>query len=517
MNRDYVDDDGAEEVSRPERVHDAMHRVLPATTKSAAVDESDPAAEELDDELQQTTRAVVKPQELYIDVHADRPNTAPLSPPPPPRDVYLNASLQLLHQQSDMRQRLRGLWFLAQRLRWDNHMDAHAMEHLRADLLTTMKSLGIEKQDGDRVRKTGHLVLLEPSVRSGPPPRVYCTLFEDESKLELVLPRAPTTPTSSSSFRDSFTSLSKLSSSLAWLLHDDPDDHDCLRIPLYGAQVHATSAEAMEFRLDVLHKTSDAIATRSFYLRAETDEEYIGWMVALEAVARYDLFQLQASMRRISDPQDYVCVLRSFCPISVPLTWQRHRIARDEKQSGLTRRDSKNMPMLQVLKDIERDTYVVDGMRLSTADGIHHVITHLLTRVMAYLHEHDDTMPSVASPAARMAKSTEAKALSFVERVLRGSTRTQSGGDIYDAISILCANTHVVVCPVSADASPVTLTVDGTDDSVLTIHASVQMAFRIMAPDAAGDWARLHGALTRSFTYGGIAQPGVVTIEMLDE
>ncbi|KDO32393.1 hypothetical protein SPRG_02870 [Saprolegnia parasitica CBS 223.65] len=512
MSRNYVDDDGATELSRPERANDAMD-LAPATIKSTAVDESDPAGDALDDELEQATRAAVKLQELYIDIHAGRPA---LVPPPPPRDVYLNASLQLLHQQSDMRQRIRGLWFLAQRLRWDNHMDAHAMEHLRADLVQTMKSLGIEKQDGDRVRKTGHLVLLEPSVRAGPPPRVYCTLYEDESKLELVLPRVSTTPSGSSSLRDSFTSLSKLSSSLAWLLHDDPDDPDCLHVPLYGAQVHATSAEALEFRLDVLHRssTSDAIATRSFYLRAETDDEYIGWMVALEAIARYDLFQLQASMRRISDPQDYVCVLRSFCPISVPLAWQRHRIARDEKQSGLTRRDSKNMPMLQVLKDVERDTYVVDGRPLSTADGIHHVISHLLTRIMAFLHADDDSMPSVASPAARMAKSTEAKALSFVERVLRGSTRTQSGGDIYDAISILCANAHVVVCPVSADASPVTLTVDVTN--VLTVHASVQMAFRVMAPDATGDWARLHGALTRSFTYGGIAQPGVVTIEMQD-
>ncbi|OQS01184.1 hypothetical protein ACHHYP_01720 [Achlya hypogyna] len=529
MNRKIVDGAATKEITLHEYVPDTgiarlgggkimdIARVQPLD--AVATRGVDPVADDLDKELEETER--VKPRALYVDV-----NATPICPPSTTQtkstasggDVYLNASLQLLHQQSDTRQRIRNLWFLTQRLRWDNHIDAHAVDLLHEDLLNALRSLGVEKQDGDRMRKTGYLLLLDPVARLGGVQRVRCTLCEETSKLEIQLPAVPPT----SPVKEAF-SLARLSSSLSRLLHEDASERDCIMLPLYGAQVHATSAEDLTFRLEIQYRgtaevATDAVASRSFHFQAEDEDAYIAWMMAIESVARYDLFQLQAAIRRISEPEDYVSVLSSFCPITVPLAWQRHRIAKEEKASGLQRRDSKNMPMLQVIKDIERDSYVVDGVPMATAGGVNDVIAHLVARAVAHLQAAapDDVASAVTSPAARMSKSTEAKALGFVERVLRGSARTQSGGDIYDAISILCANKHLIVCPISHDATPVRI--DVVDDGSLQVHVAVSMQFRVMAHEPtshSADWGRLQGTLRRTFTYGAVTQPGTVEVALL--
>ncbi|OQR97166.1 hypothetical protein THRCLA_07080 [Thraustotheca clavata] len=429
-------------------------------------------------------------------------------------DTYLNASIQLLQQQSDTRQRIRNLWFLTQRLKWDNHINAHAMELLRTDLLQTMKGLGMEKQDGERVSKKGYLIMLDPIVRHNQPLKVWCTLSEEQCQLEITLPQHSS---SSLPFQDAF-GLSRLSSSLSWLLNEDQFDHENMSLPLYGAQVHATLAGDMKFRLDILvQKPSAGQGSRSFQFQVENEDEYLSWMTALESVARYDLFQLQASIRHVPNQDDYVRILSSYCPINIPLAWQRNRIAKEEKQTGIQRRDSKNMPMLQVIKDIERDSYVIDGITMTTTDGVNNVIQYLVGRVMEYLQDTDDPAPTVTSPAARMAKATEAKALSFVERILRGSSRTQSGGDIYDAISIVCSNKQLLVCPVSHDALPVQIDITVAPDA-FQVNVFVVMHFKIMTQDTSAsvaDWARLEGTLKRSFTYGLVAQPGSIEIDII--
>jgi hypothetical protein len=194
------------------------------------------------------------------------------------------------------------------------------------------------------------------------------------------------------------------------------------------------------------------------------------------------------------------------------------RIEAQEKQTGLSRRDATYFPLVQVLKDFERDKYLVDGVLMT---HVAHVLNYLVARVLAVEgnfdhqdkmrdfcqdlwedqnreeaigrqrqrqalkhdriktmrledqdeHHEDDkdedkddsTKPQthpmeIGSPASRIAQCSEAKALAFVERVLRGSSRTQSGGDIYDAISTMCSHTLLTFCPLqSQDAGPVTI------------------------------------------------------------
>ncbi|KAF0689800.1 Aste57867_18788 [Aphanomyces stellatus] len=186
----------------------------------------------------------------------------------------------------------------------------------------------------------------------------------------------------------------------------------------------------------------------------------------------------------------YQTTLGRWLPVTVPLVWMRSRIEKAEKQSGLSRRDSKNLSMLQVVKDIARDKYEIDGARV---DGSSDTVVQLLVlRVLAFLHARDDAndddtnqrpRPGNRSPTPnRLARAREATALAFVERVLRGSARTQSGGDIYDAIALVCANQHVTLCPVSHDVLPVALRVDDADspDGRFHLHLTVHMQFKAM-------------------------------------
>ncbi|RHY31472.1 hypothetical protein DYB32_003474 [Aphanomyces invadans] len=375
--------------------------------------------------------------------------------------VFLHASMQLVQQQSETRQRVRNLWYLVQRLRWDGHMDASAMDMLRTDLVQVVKGLSLEKLDGSTVLNA---------------------------------------------------------------------------IPLHAEWIDALTSVA---RSDLLAMQATVGAAASAGMSRHPPA-----FSQLTSVCRAD---------------EYKAAVAASSPVHVPLMWQRGVVEKAEKQAGLTRRDSKNLSMLQVFKDIARDKYVVDGVAVTSSDDVVHT---LMAKIVPFLQQLPHLQPlsprTSASPVARLARCrysgtalnplirgqhSEATALSFVERVLRGSARTQSGGDIYDAVALVGGNPSLVtLCPVSHDVLPVMLTVDTTDQTVLHVYLQVCMQFKAMPhqqhhmpvsspragsafsgrPDVAsplhspraeaGDWAVFTGTLSRTFTFGAAADPGHVIV-----
>lgn len=280
----------------------------------------------------------------------------------------------------------------------------------------------------------------------------------------------------------------------------------------------------------------------------------------------------------------------------ISLAWLRNRIDRQDQRQGqslhqqqlhqhqqVQRRSSRNLSMIQIIKDLERDKILVDHKLISCVsktnaleqDNISEVVKYMVGKVMAFAKHanhrakaagnntptttaepfnRDSPLPpsshhkslSSTSPVNRFNRHTEAKALAFVERVLRGSSRTQSGGDIYDAISFLCQHQHVSICPVSHDAYPVQLNILGDDvESMDDFQVEVQvcMRFKIVElntstpmtsslceneqdgeysptqsrAEGPTEWACVEGTLTRLFTLGKLSEPGTVTVSYLDD
>ncbi|RQM30462.1 hypothetical protein B5M09_012856 [Aphanomyces astaci] len=465
-------------------------------------------------------------------------------------NVFLHASMQLVQQQSETRQRVRNLWYLIQRLRWDGHLDTTAMDILRNDLLQVIKGLSMEKQDGTR---SGELVHHMSS--SGCRQKVWAVLHHDHGRLDLTT--VPDTPPSSSSQPSDPFGLSKLSASLAWILDGGNGDaasgapsQATKSVSVLGATVRSVVTSSSSQLVEIAVPPSAGSPASLVFLEAPSEAMHLEWIDALTSVARSDLLAMQVAVGGAASADMYKAAVAAWSPIRVPLTWQRGVVEKQEKQAGLNRRDSKNLSMLQVFKDIARDKYVVDGVPVATSDD---VVRALMAKVLPFLLQLELPLsPSVqrsssSSPVARLTRSSEATALSFVERVLRGSARTQSGGDIYDAIALVCANPALVtLCPVSHDVLPVTLTVDTVAHPLqqLHVHMQVCMQFKAMphfhcvtspvtSPRAAlssstpvsprelltspraepgGDCAVLTGTLTRTFTFGAAADPGHVAI-----
>ncbi|KAG9413472.1 hypothetical protein AC1031_012689 [Aphanomyces cochlioides] len=425
--------------------------------------------------------------------------------------IFLNASIQLIQQQSEMRQRVRHIWFLVQRLRFDNHIDATAMDLLRADLLQTVKGLSLEKQEGARICKSGSLTW-HPSSQ-GPPQTMWCELYEEGGRFEMSIVKPKTAAAAASSSEgDDLFGLAKLSAQLAWLIEgDQPAIEERSSVNVFGAVAETHRSMTCRWTLRLADKNHHNYSVLTF--QADSEDEVAAWVHAITSVARRDLLAMQEQIRKLDSADAYVAALRKWLPMTIPLDWQRNRIEKEEKQSGLTRRDSKNLSMLQVIRDIERDKYEVDGELLADSDA---VVNHLVAKVLAFLQDSKNDSGSVASPAQRLMRCCEAKALSFVERILRGSSRTQSGGDVYDAIACVATSSRLTLCPISHDVLPVTLLVE-TEENRLHVHMCVRMEFKVVqqTSDGAGvmDWAALQGTLERTFTYGEVADPGRVVVE----
>ncbi|RLN66855.1 hypothetical protein BBJ28_00007756 [Nothophytophthora sp. Chile5] len=129
-------------------------------------------------------------------------------------DTFLNASIQLLHLQSEARQRVRQLWLSLQRLGRESQIGEAGVELLYTELAAIMKNLNAEKLEGAKYVKSGHLMLLpSPALASdgggnggiggagvkglfgsrSSAQRVWCTLSEDQSKFEMVTVQLPST------------------------------------------------------------------------------------------------------------------------------------------------------------------------------------------------------------------------------------------------------------------------------------------------------------------------------------
>lgn len=647
----------------------------------------------------------------------------------PTGDVFLNASIQLLHVQSDVRQRIRQIWFTIQRLRWEGQVSDTGVELLHTELQAVMKSFSLERLDGARHLKTGHLTLLQApdSTPSSLRPaksffgngsgrrfgqRMWCTLSEEYGKFEMTPVRDETAATdaavqrggseTSSAVGESAASTSsplaglsnklKLPSSLSRLLTDAlqppttsiPEQTRVIK--LHGCQVRkiptasttpnrvlegdAESASSIEVRHQIQILVPNAAAQRSGATSSQSsysiytfevldidggEDETESWVCALDRVCRFHLYVLERSISGVRSLSQYRDVLSRHFPLCISLSWLRNRIDRYEPQGGTDgasgggggsnggqqqqhqqqmfqyhqqqRRLSKNLSMIQVIKDLERDKVLVDQRLIATVvdhsgdseshqpeqGNVSEVVKYVVTKVLEFVKRVEQrgkseratttaapvdapsnslesgprrtssasssttsTVPQPllspglpTSPRNRFTKYTEASALAFVERVLRGSSRTQSGGDIYDAISFFCQHKRVSICPVSQDACPVQMNIVN-DDACDLFHVEIQVCMRfkvvemapMMAPPpsaplsplhafssldavdavasspraAFGDlfgentssvpaltsngavlegpkeWAVLEGTLTRQFTFGKLSEPGAVTI-----
>lgn len=644
-------------------------------------------------------------------------------------DVFLNASIQLLHSQSDARQRVRQLWFTIQRLRYESQLSDSGVELLHTELLAIMKSFNMEKQEGVRHLKAGFLTLVQAPDWNLRPPllmkslfgsdnaggsvssraaggghhRMWCTLSEEYGKFEMAPAIAsrdesgtngsssvPSMASASSSLAGLSTKI-KLPTSLSWLLADAlqsqaqtsstplPASPEPARvIKLHGCQVRkhevplskasGSDATAGARDLAVRHQIQilipnarssssnganqfPAFASRAGSLGNATsgfsqvsysiytfevvdsdggEQECDAWFAALDRVCMFHLYMLERSIRDVRSVGQYREVLSSHLPLCISLSWLRNRIDRHDTLQGggqqqqmlqqhqqQQRRSSKSLSMVQIIKDLERDKILVDQKLIATTisdsststsnesnatsrteqGNISEVVKYVVMKVMDFVRRSEQrakdarvagsesaaaspqpsSPPSPTprlpptSPTNRFTKYSEARALTFVERVLRGSSRTQSGGDIYDAISFFCQHSRVSICPVSQDACPVQMNIVSDDASdVFQVEVQVCMRFKVIemtpmtatmstpsvptafSPSSSPSgmaqtdssmpetpinsflnsarhsihtdhsilegpkvWAVLEGTLTRQFTLGKLSEPGAVTIDVI--
>lgn len=132
-------------------------------------------------------------------------------------DIFLDASMQLMHLNGEARQRVRQLWVLVQRLGRENQISESGMDLLYVELADVLKGMGAEKLEAAKHLKSGRLVLLASSpasdsgsIASGAAVKalfgsrstaqlMQCSLLEDQSKFEMTPVRQETIPSNGSS------------------------------------------------------------------------------------------------------------------------------------------------------------------------------------------------------------------------------------------------------------------------------------------------------------------------------
>ncbi|KAH7477334.1 hypothetical protein KRP22_001245 [Phytophthora ramorum] len=297
----------------------------------------------------------------------------------------------------------------------------------------------------------------------------------------------------------------------------------------------------------------------------DADEEVSDWVSCLDRVCRFQLHRLEHALREAPTIDRYRETLQRHFPVCVSVSWLRNRV----DQQTLQRRASVNLSMIQIVKDLGRDKVLLDDHLFSAgdpyesddmeSDSVSQVVKYMVKRILEFEQETcaqhkapgktGSTAASLrqpSSPAHRFATNCEARALAFVERVLQGSSRTQSGGDIYDAISFFCQQEHVSICPVSQDARPVQMRlITDAPKGIFQVEVLVCMQFKVIeltprsatpasstedeassfvsnsavpsSPrrDSLREWAVLEGTLSRQFTLGQLAAPGTVTINYI--
>ncbi|KAI9996953.1 hypothetical protein PInf_000220 [Phytophthora infestans] len=411
--------------------------------------------------------------------------------------IFLNASMQLMHLNGEARQRVRQLWTSVQRLGRENQISEAGMDVLYVELGNLIKTLSAEKLDATNHLKSGRLVLLASSPASDP------GVVGGSTAVKALFGARPT------------------------------------------AQLMQCSLSEDQSRFEMTPvRQAPAAATNSASISPNPPGPTLG---------RFTLPSKASLMGMISDA--FQSLQRHF-PVSVSLSWLRNRL----DQSTLQRRASASLSMIQIVKDLDRDKVLLDGHLFSAAnpfedfnmesDSVSEVVKYMVRKVLTFEQETTSQyrIPGAtqqpSSPAHRFANNCEARALAFVERVLQGSSRTQSGGDIYDAISFFCQQEHVSICPVSQDARPVQVrTTSDISKGIFQVQVHVCMQFKVIeltprsptpvspsgaetssvldstamdsSSDSVQEWAVLEGILSRQFTLGQLCAPGTVTISCI--
>ncbi|RLN38182.1 hypothetical protein BBJ28_00019412 [Nothophytophthora sp. Chile5] len=522
-------------------------------------------------------------------------------------DTFLNASIQLLHLQSEARQRVRQLWLSLQRLGRENQIGEAGVELLYTELTAIMRNLNAEKLEGAKYVKSGHLMLLPtPTLasdggsnggtggagakglfgsRSGAQ-RVWCTLSEDQSKFEMVTVRQEELPSTGSA--NALTgaipiaapvpvvssSLSRFAlptkASLFGMISDAFQREPTVRtILLQGCQTH---------KLPLTSRGQDASG-----LTAADGEDGDSTM-ARESLHRFQLLvpcKTPASASSTdggpTDPRFSTLSAVAYELLTFEAVTPTTHSSGDDAEAEAEVSDWVNVldrVMIQIVKDLERDQILLDDRLFGATssrganahehgdveqDNMSEVVKYVVKKVLEFekeIGQHRKVSGTTgppqppSSPAHRFAKNSEARALTFVERVLRGSSRTQSGGDIYDAISFFCQQQNMSICPVSHDARPVQMRlVTDVVNGLFQVEVQVYMRFKVIeltpsSPTAAAstveddnaflvtepaggsatdsphgsrdglsEWAVVEGTLSRQFTLGKLSTPGSVTID----
>ncbi|GMF20181.1 unnamed protein product [Phytophthora lilii] len=344
------------------------------------------------------------------------------------------------------------------------------------------------------------------------------------------------------------------------------------------------SGPAEGVRADILFPTRAPVPYESFIFEVPTTTSGVGgaeadmdaeaevddWVWALDRVCRFQLHRLEHVLRESPNLARYRETLQRHFPVCVSLSWLRNRV----DQPVLQRRSSASLSMIQIVKDLDRDKVLLDDQLFSAAnpfesddmesDSVSEVVKYMVKKILDFEQSTASPQHKISgrtglpaapqhrpsSPAHRFAKNCEARALAFVERVLQGSSRTQSGGDIYDAISFFCQQEHVSICPMSQDARPVQMRlISDPPKNSFQVEVQVCMQFKVieltprsptprpsMPPssnedevssnmlgsttvessrDSLREWAILEGTLSRQFTLGQLTAPGTVTINYI--
>ncbi|GMF29132.1 unnamed protein product [Phytophthora fragariaefolia] len=491
-------------------------------------------------------------------------------------DTFLSASMQLMHLNGEARKRVRQLWTSVQRLGRDNQISEAGMDLLYTELSNILKNMSAEKLEATPPLKSGCLVLLASSPASDPSnissgaavkalfgsrptaQLMRCSLSEDMSKFEMTPVRqdaSPTNPTGSSLSNGATSTSSRFglptTASLMGMISEAFQEEPTTRvIRLQGCQVRRLVPKALnnESSFDDGGATVKAKMLHRFQLLVP----YKTQISAPSGGVRADiLFPTRA-------PVPY----ESFI-FEVPVPGSENEEADIDAQAEV---DDWVWALDRIVKDLGRDKVLLDDQLFSAtnsyegddmeSDSVSEVVKYMVKKVLEFEQDvasqnkdpgKTGISPShqPSSPAHRFAKNCEARALAFIERVLQGSSRTQSGGDIYDAISFFCQQEQVSICPVSQDARPVQMRlITDSTKGILQVEVQVCMQFKVIeltprspAPatsredgavpfdsdlatldssrDSMREWAVLEGTLLREFTLGKLAAPGAVTINYI--
>lgn len=269
-------------------------------------------------------------------------------------DTFLNASIQLSHMHSNVRQSIRQLWFTVQRLRWENQITDVGVNTLHKELQAIMKATSLEKSDGSKFVKTGYLKLIQAPVSATaalkqqsmkallggkqPAQLVWCALSEDAAKFDMIPVKEPAVVAQTAQTLPPAAKLG-LANSLMGMLSDAlQPDASRKTIKLLGCHVRTISAvgdhsQDMPARFQILVPCSDNRSGNSpnrstaydiYVFEAAPSSLLEGsepagtptcidsWSRAISGVCMSHLIQHEESIRSVNTAGESLCAIYPF-------------------------------------------------------------------------------------------------------------------------------------------------------------------------------------------------------------